>query len=164
MPPPVPPKLSEPDLCDPAFWLYLSVAAEHILQNELRAAVRERRDNGVAEQDLWNELFRLGLKTVDAHAQRLQMEAFVDFATTAAGGSSTGVGLLLVLHAIRVVEQDSAWYVANKLLSFDQLKQFGDLMDALSDRLFPLAPALIEEFGLDDLLQVPILDPALIKR
>ena len=159
VPPLVQPKFSKSDLCDPLFWLYLSTAREQILQVKLRAAVRERRNKGISEQDLWNELFTLGRKTVDAHAQRLQIEAFVDFANAWSGRFSNSLDLFLVLHAIRVVEQDSAWYAANGLLSLDELNQLDDMTNVLCNRMFFIAPEIVDAFGLDDMLQVPVLDP-----
>lgn len=57
---------------------------------------------------------------------------------------------LLVLYTLYVVENDLAWYLANKVLSAEQGKQILDLSRLLCAKIAPHSLSLVAAFAIPD--------------
>lgn len=135
------------DFSEPGFWTWLLSCRERLLHQELQQSVRTEPER----EECWDSISRLGIRTVEAHVQRLQMDAFYDMAT-GAKQQAPGLSLLLVLHGIEIVGQDQGWYVAQGLMTLEQLMGLEQLGDRICGQLVPQMPAIVALFDLPNTL------------
>ena len=142
---------------DALFWVRLLRKREHLLQQELQRQAPTSGQNDAA----WDRMSRLGKRTVDAHIQRLQMDALL---ATAQAHSQSGEGIgasfdhLIVLQGINTVEPEAAWFISSGLLSVEQIIGLEEVAEAASKALADCMPELVDAFGLsNELLRASVL-------
>jgi acyl-CoA oxidase len=128
---------------------------ERRLLDELRRAMVPARLPGADLFEIWNENINLALETATAHSSRLAAEAFWRGAEALASGHPTID--LFRLFALMEIAPHLGFFLAEGLVSTDEVKKHGRLVDHWCRSLRPFATELAEAFDIpNSLLRAPL--------
>jgi len=142
-------------LTEPARVLGLLRERERRLLNELRRAMAPARLPGQDLFALWNENINLALEMATAHASRLAAETF--WARAAELHSSHPALDLFRLFGLQELAPHLGYYLAEELLTREELKTHGTLLDHVCAALRPFALELASACDVPNaLLRAPL--------
>src|SRR5699024_10271388 len=154
--------LEEGDLADPAVQLRMfEDRAQHVLET---AARRLRGADSVEENDLDGDGEVDDFERFDAvqdhilmagrvHIEQLILEAFSAAVEQVEDAQAREIlDLLRTLFALDSIENDKAWFLEHRRLSVERSKAVTRHLGELVDRLRPHATALVEAFGIPEVL------------
>lgn len=128
---------------------------ERRLLNELRRAMAAARILGGNLFELWNENINLAIETAAAHAGRLAAEAFWEEIQRLA--ETHPVQELFRLFVYQEIAPHLGYFLAEELITSDDVKQHGRSMDRSCRLLRPIALELAEAFDIpNEILRAPI--------
>ncbi|MFG2212177.1 acyl-CoA dehydrogenase [Streptomyces sp. NPDC048638] len=146
------------DLRDPARWRALTSTRERRLHERLVAELGAARAAGLGEFDVWNDRFDLAEQLAEAHALRL----LVDLVRTETEALSHADARRLVrdlcaLHLLGEISAHSGWYLAEGVLTADEVGSLPGLLDQICADLAPHAMELADALDVPyDLVGAPI--------
>jgi acyl-CoA oxidase len=142
-------------LSEPARLLQLLRERERRLLDELRSLVARARMKNQELFKLWNENINLAIETALAHGSRLAAEAFA--ARLSDFDDAHPVVDLFRLFALQELTPQLGFYLAEGLISRQELKEHGARLNALCGRLRPFALELASACDVpNELLRVPL--------
>lgn len=148
--PPEPVRVDQNPL-DPRFWCSLAAIRERAVHAELAARVRDGREAGRDEHEVFNNVFLTGRELIETHLDRLTLECFI------ATANEEPLRWLCALYALQRPAGTFAWRLANGSLTANTFAQIPDAINTLCERLRPHALDLTEAFGLpDEVLRAPM--------
>jgi acyl-CoA oxidase len=139
---------------DPRRLLVLLRERERKLLDELERAMLPAKLPRADLFALWNHNINLALEVASAHASRLVAEAFW---SRVEAPERDPVVELFVLFALSELAPHLGFYLSNDLLTRDEVKRFGALLDGSCEALHPHASELSRALDLPNtLLRAPI--------
>lgn len=128
---------------------------ERRLHGEFRRAMASARILGGDLFELWNENINLAIETASAHAARLAAEAFWNEAKRVA--EAHPLRELFRLFAYQEIAPHLGYFLAEGLLTYDEVKQYGRMPDRSCRLLRPHALELAQALDVsNDILRAPI--------
>jgi acyl-CoA oxidase len=128
---------------------------ERRLLNELRRSMAAARILGGSLFELWNENINLAIETATAHAARLAADVFWQEARTF--GETHAVRELFRLFAYQELAPYLGYFLAEGLMTREEVKHHGKTLDRACQLLRPVALDLAKAFDVpNELLRAPI--------
>jgi acyl-CoA oxidase len=125
-------------------------AREHVLHRELTQYLTAAAGSGVEEFTAWNQRIDLAQRLAEAYMARMTMQAMVEWAATADTPQQAEVAQQLCrILLLEELAADAGWYLAEGLLTADQVRGLPDQLADADARLLPHASTVAE------MLQVP---------
>lgn len=142
---------SEDHLMDPAWHRALFERRERTLLVQAAARLRARIDRGMDSFDAFVEVQDHLLTLATANAERLVLEAFQAAVERTEDARLRNVlRLTCALYALEHVERDRGWFLEQNLFDGPVSKAVRTQVNALLERLRPLAVELVDAFGIPD--------------
>ena len=140
---------SQEHLLDPAWHRDLFERRERMLLVQVAARLKGRIDRGQDSFEAFVEVQDHLLTLARAHAERLVLEDFQRAADGADDARLQGVlRLTCALYALEHVERDRGWFLEQNLIDAPVSKAVRAQVNALLDRLRPVAVELVDAFGI----------------
>ena len=141
----------EAHLLDPAWHRTLFERRERTLLVQVAARLKGRIDRGDDSFDAFVDVQDHLLTLASAHAERLVLEAFQDAADRVDDAQlRTTLRLACALYALEHVERDRGWFLEQNLFDGPVSKAIRSQVNALLERLRPVAVELVDAFGIPD--------------
>lgn len=141
-------------LGDPQRLVALLRNRERLLLADLRKATVQ----GLARRDMfasWNDNINLAIETATAHASRLMAESFWEGAR--ALHSESPVRDLVSMFCLQEIAPHLGYFLAEGLVTPDEVRGHGKLLDTLCGKLHPAALHLAQALDIpNDILRAPI--------
>ncbi|MGW6570469.1 acyl-CoA dehydrogenase [Streptomyces sp. NPDC054975] len=152
------PAPSDRDLLDPQSWSALARARERSLHQELLDGLQKAKECGLSEFDAWNSQFDVAERFAAAHAGRLVLDTVrAGLDSVSEPDSASALRTLCALYALEEIASHDGWYLAEELLSKDEVRRIPTLLDELCERLEPYALELAEALRVPyDVIGAPI--------
>jgi acyl-CoA oxidase len=142
-------------LSDPARLLALIRERERRLLDELRSVVARARMRNEELFEIWNDNINLAIEAALAHSSRLATEAFA--ARLSGFDDEHPVVDLFRLFVLQEMSPHLGFYLAEELISPQELKEHSRRLDALCGRLRPFALDLASACDVpNELLRAPL--------
>ncbi len=147
------PRMTQPnrrDISQPRIALDLIALHERGLHETLADGMRIAVRRGQPPFEAWNNRSWLASELVEAHITRLALEALLaDADRLSDGHGKDAVIRLASFFALRHIERSSGWYLAEEVLTAQQVRMIPGALNLLCERLYPDAVSLA------DVLQMP---------
>lgn len=148
------PRTTDPD--DPAWWPDTVGRLEQRLTGSLRAALRERRRQGLDGMELWNPLLERAWRLGEVHALRLAARSVAD-AVAATGGAEPGLRALTALYGTTQALRLAGPLQWTRVLTPAEAGALDTAADRQCARLMPYADDLAAAMTVPgDLLPTPL--------
>lgn len=146
------------ELLDPDFHADLLRFRERCLCMELRESMRKALAEGQESFAAWNDHVNRALDLARARGERVLLEQFQRAVRDARSRESrSALERLYSLYALRLLERDSGWLLAEGALAAAQVKALPGEIDVLCGAILPDVGALVDAFGIsNDWLRCPI--------
>jgi acyl-CoA oxidase len=134
------------------------VALLRTRERQLLADLRKATVQGLARRDMfasWNDNINLAIETATAHASRLMAESF--WAGARELHPESPVKDLVSMFCLQEIAPHLGYFLAEGLLTPDEVRSHGKLLDRLCGRLHPSALHLAQALDIpNDILRAPI--------
>jgi acyl-CoA oxidase len=136
----------------------LGFREEHMLSGVARR-LKAGIDAGDDPFTVFNRCQDHVIASARAHVERVVTEAFLAAVNAAPEGLRDPLRILYDLHALATIEADRAWFIEHGRLSGERSKAITAMVNRLCELVRPLAPALVDAFGVPgEVVAVPLLD------
>ncbi len=123
---------------------------EHRQRALLAGGLADARASDLSEFDAWNDRLPLAEDTAAVYAERLLMERFAESVEKTEPEARALLEPLLELHAVNWAHRRAASLLRFDILAPEDLDTLDEAAAALSDRLLPLTPDLVDAFDIDE--------------
>ncbi|MGQ4402087.1 acyl-CoA dehydrogenase [Streptomyces hayashii] len=146
------------DLRDPALWRALTGARERRLHERLVAGLAAARAAGLGEFEVWNDHFEPAEQMAEAHALRLLVDLVREETDALPDDDARRVARdTCALHLLGEIAAHSGWYLAEGLLTADEVEALPGLLNQLCQDVAPHARDLADALDVPyDLVGAPI--------
>jgi acyl-CoA oxidase len=142
------PRITQPDrrdIAQPRVALDLIALRERGLHETLADGMRTAVRRGQPPFEAWNNRSWLASELVEAHITRLALEVLLADADRLRDGHGKDAVLRLAsFFALRDLESNSAWYLAEEVLTAQQVRAIPGALNLLCERVHPDAVALAD--------------------
>jgi len=142
------PRITQPnrrDIAQPQIALDLIALRERGLQETLADGLRTAVRRGQPPFEAWNNRSWLASELVEAHVTRLALETLLaDADRMRDGRAKETVARLASFFALRHIESNSGWYLAEEVLTAQQVRMIPVALNLLCERIHPDMVALAD--------------------
>lgn len=151
---------TEAGLLDPQYHLSMMNFREAHQLGSLARRLRAGIESGEHPAEVFSRLQTHVIAVARSHTERLVTEAVVEAyqALPAEDPQRVALGMMSDLYALGAIEADRAWYMEHGRLTRARSKAITAQIDELCAQVRPIAPDLVEAFGIpDELVDVEML-------